>query len=121
MSDIARTIRDREQAFEAQYKLDEEQNFKIRARRDRLFGAWVAEKIGLSGEEAEHYAINAAKLDLEAAGDDNLLEKVKSDLNDAGKQISEKDLLEALNASQVSAQNSFQDEYPEALDTDHHV
>jgi hypothetical protein len=121
MSDIASTIREREQAFEAQYKLDEEQNFKIRARRDRLFGAWIAEQLGLTGEVAEKYAIDAAKLDLEAPGDDNLIEKIKSDLDDAGKNISDEELLDALNVSLSSAQKSFRDEYPEALDTDHHV
>jgi len=121
MSDIASTIREREQAFEAQYKLNEEQNFKIRARRDRMFGAWIAEKIGLTGEEAEAYAIKAAQLDLEKAGDDNLLEKVTADLDEAGKSVSNDDLLAALSTALTEAQKSFRDEYPEALDTDHHV
>ncbi len=121
MSDIASTIRDREQAFEAKYKLDEEQNFKLRARRDHLFGLWIAEKLGLSGEEAENYAIKAAQLDLEAAGDENMLVKIKSDLDEAGKNISDDDLGDALGVALANAQKSFRDEYPEALDTDHHV
>lgn len=121
MSDIARAIKEREQAFEAQYKLDEEQNFKIRARRDRLFGAWVAEKIGLKGEEAETYAVNAAQMDLEEAGDGNLIAKVTADLKDAGQAVSNDDLLAALTTALKDAQQSFRDEYPEALDGDHHV
>lgn len=121
MNDIARTIREREQAFEAQYKLDEEQNFKIRARRDRLFGAWVAEKLGLGGQTAQDYAVDLAKLDLEAAGDDNMIEKIKTDLSSAGKQVSNEDLSKALGQALSDAQNSYRDEYPEALDTDHHV
>ncbi len=121
MSDIARTIQEREQAFEAQYKLNEEQNFKIRARRDRLFGAWVASQIGLTGEEADAYAVNAAKIDLEAAGDSNLIDKVVADLKEVGKSFSNDALLEALTDALHKAQQSFRDEYPEALDTDHHV
>ncbi|MDV7338316.1 DUF1476 domain-containing protein [Terasakiella sp. A23] len=121
MSDIASTIRDREIAFEAQYKLNEEQNFKIRARRDRLFGAWIAEKIGLSGEEAEAYALNAARIDLEAAGDGNLLKKVIDDLDDVGKVITNDELHSALSEAFAQAQRSMLLEYPEALDRDHYV
>ena len=121
MSDIASIIKEREQAFEAQYKLDEEQNFKIRARRDRLFGEWVAGKIGLSGATAQNYAIKAAQLDLEAAGDDNLIEKVMADFSDAGKTVSNDEILDALTIALSAAQKSYRDEYPEALDTDHRV
>ncbi|WP_419797946.1 MAG: DUF1476 domain-containing protein [Terasakiella sp.] len=121
MSDIARTIREREQAFEAQYKLDEEQNFKIRARRDRLFGTWVAEKLGLQGQEAQNYAIEAAQLDLEEAGDGNLIEKVVSDLSLAGRNVSSDEILTALTTALNDAQKSFANEYPEALDQDHHL
>ncbi|SCA57315.1 conserved hypothetical protein [Candidatus Terasakiella magnetica] len=121
MSDIARAIKEREQAFEAQYKLDEEQNFKIRARRDRLFGTWVAEKIGLQGEEAESYAVKAAQLDLEAPGDGNLLAKVVADLDEAGKVITNDELLTALTSALSDAQKSFREEYPEPLDGDHRL
>lgn len=121
MSDIARTIKEREQAFEAQYKLDEEHNFKIRARRDRLFGTWIAQQLGLTGQEAEAYAVKAAQLDLEAAGDDNLIEKVKADLQDVGKDMSNDDLLVALTDALHQAQQSFRDDYPEALGKDHHL
>jgi len=121
MSDIASSIREREQAFEAQYKLNEEQNFKIRARRDRLFGAWVAEKLGKSGEAAETYAIEAAQLDLEKAGDDNLIEKVIADLNEAGQSVSNEDLLTALSSALSEAQKQYRSEFPEALANDHHV
>ncbi|WP_135075382.1 DUF1476 domain-containing protein [Terasakiella sp. SH-1] len=121
MSDIARAIQEREQAFEAQYKLDEEQNFKIRARRDKLFGTWVAEKIGLQGEEAESYALKAAQLDLEAAGDDNLITKVTADLDEAGKSVSNAELLAALTSALTDAQKSYRDEYPAPLDGDHRL
>lgn len=121
MSDIARQIREREQAFEAQYKLDEEQNFKIRARRDRIFGEWVAEKLGLAGKHAQEYAIKAAQLDLEAAGDQNLIDHIKADLSGAGHAVSDDDIFDALTNATTRAQQSFRDEYPEALDNDHHA
>lgn len=121
MNDIARTIREREAAFEAQYKLDEEQNFKVRARRDRLFGAWVAEKLGLTGEEADTYAIDIAKLDLEVAGDGNMIEKIIADLSLKGHSVSSDEILAALSKAQQDALKSFADQYPNALDSDHHL
>jgi len=121
MSDIARTIREREEGFEARYKLDEEQKFKIRARRDRLFGAWVAEQLGLSGEEATTYAIDLAKFDLEAAGDANMIEKIIADLSLKGRNISSDEILAALTKAQQDAQISFADQYPNALAEDHHL
>lgn len=121
MTDIAHTIREREQAFEAKYKLSEEQNFKIRARRDRLFGNWVAQKMGLTGQAADAYAIEVAQIDLEAAGDENLITKVSADLAGTGQTVTTEDLLNALTEALHQAQLSFRDDYPDALSTDHHL
>ena len=46
------TFDDREQAFEAKYALDQEQEFKAIARRNKMLGLWAAEKMGLSPESA---------------------------------------------------------------------
>ncbi|NVJ91920.1 MAG: DUF1476 domain-containing protein [Methylocystaceae bacterium] len=121
MNDIASVIKQREQAFEAQYKLDEEHNFKIRARRDRFFGTWAAEKIGLDGTQAEKYAIEAAQIDLEAAGDANLIDKVVADIKEAGKTVSNDELLAAMTDALQKAQQTFKEDFPEALSNDHHL
>jgi hypothetical protein len=47
---------EREEGFERRYALDEELRFKSLARRNKLLGLWVAEKIGLQGEAARAYA-----------------------------------------------------------------
>ena len=49
------TFDKREEGFEKKYALDEEQKFKAEARRNRLLGMWVAEKLGLSGDAASDY------------------------------------------------------------------
>ena len=46
------TFDKREEGFESKFALDEELKFKAEARRNRLLGLWVAEKLGLSGEAA---------------------------------------------------------------------
>ena len=49
---------DREKAFEAKYRLDQETQFKVNIRRDKLLGMWAAEHLGLSGDAAKAYALS---------------------------------------------------------------
>lgn len=49
---------DREKAFEAKYRLDQEVDFKVNIRRDKLLGLWAAEHLGLSGDAAKAYALS---------------------------------------------------------------
>ncbi len=50
------TFDDRERAFETKYARDEEMQFRIIARRNRLLGEWAARLLGLSEEETSSYA-----------------------------------------------------------------
>ena len=50
------TFDEREKEFEARFKHDQELQFKIKARRNRLLGLWAAEQMGLGGAEADAYA-----------------------------------------------------------------
>lgn len=59
------TFDDREKAFEAKYALDQEQEFKAIARRNRMLGLWAAEKMGLSAESADQYAAAVVRADFE--------------------------------------------------------
>ena len=77
----------REQGFEAKFQFDEEQKFKVLARRDRLFGLWVAKQLGRA--DAEAYAADVVAANFENPGDDDLLSKVRADLKAAGKYVSE--------------------------------
>lgn len=83
---------DRRDAFEKQFAHDEELRFKATARRNKLFGLWVAERLGKSGEEAEAYAKSVVLADFEEAGDADVLRKVRRDLEGAGKTVGESEL-----------------------------
>ena len=74
------TFDKREEGFEKKFALDEEQKFKAIARRNRLLGLWAAEKLGVSGEEANAYAKDVVAADFEEAGDNDVLQKVLKDL-----------------------------------------
>jgi hypothetical protein len=70
----------REEGFEKKYALDEEQKFKAEARRNKLLGLWVGEKLGLSGDAATAYAKEVVAADFEEAGDADVVRKVVADL-----------------------------------------
>jgi hypothetical protein len=50
------TFDKREEGFEKQFAHDEELKFKATSRRNRLFGLWAAQQLGLSGPAADDYA-----------------------------------------------------------------
>ena len=83
---------DREKAQENKYFHDAELRFKSIARRNKLFGAWVAGVLGKTGPTAEAYVQEVQKSDLAEAGDADMLGKVAADLKSAGKPLPEKEL-----------------------------
>jgi hypothetical protein len=78
------TFDKREDAFERQFAHDEELRFKATARRNKLLGLWAAEKLGLSGAEAESYAKSIVMADFEEAGDQDVLRKLRKDFDAKG-------------------------------------
>lgn len=74
---------DREKAFEAKYRLDQETGFKVGIRRDKLLGLWAAELLGLAGDAAKAYALAVVDAEFSAA-DHDACAKVVKDLADKG-------------------------------------
>lgn len=75
------TFDKREEGFERKFALDEEMRFRATARRNKLLGQWAAEKLGLSGAEADAYAKSVVAADFEEAGDDDVFRKVRKDFD----------------------------------------
>ncbi len=86
------TFDDRERAEEARYALDQETQFRVNARRAKLLGLWAAELLGLTDENAEQYAKSVVLADLEEAGENDIIRKVRDDLAKAGIARSEADI-----------------------------
>jgi len=78
------TFDKREEGFEKKFAHDEELRFKANARRNKLLGAWAAEKLGLSGPEAEAYAKDVVMADFEEAGDTDVFRKLRQDFDAKG-------------------------------------
>ena len=70
----------REKAFEAKFQNDQELQFKVTARRNKLLGLWAAQQLGLDGGDAEAYAKDVVASDFNEPGDDDVLRKVLQDL-----------------------------------------
>ncbi|MGL1922219.1 MAG: DUF1476 domain-containing protein [Hyphomicrobiales bacterium] len=104
---MADNFNDREKAFENKFAHDAEMKFKILARRDKLFGLWVAEILEKTGADADAYAKEVIISDLEEAGDADILRKVIGDLDAANHLIPEADLVEKLAEFLVEAESQL--------------
>jgi hypothetical protein len=84
------TFDKREQGFEKQFALDEDLKFKAVARRNKLLGQLIAEKLGKSGDEAAAYAKEVVAAVFE--GDGDVLRKVLGDIKAKGVDMTEDQL-----------------------------
>ena len=74
------TFAEREREFEARFKHDQEFQFKVTARRNRLLGLWAAQQLGLLSGAADAYGKRVVDAQFEPGGDTNVIAKVAADL-----------------------------------------
>ncbi len=98
---------DRERAYEAKFAHDEEMQFRIVARRNRLVGEWAARKMGLSEEETASYAKDVVRADFETAGDDDVVRKLPGDPTPPGDEADEGEIREALGHKMIEARRQI--------------
>ena len=82
---------DREKAYEAEYRQEQETAFRIMVRRDKLLGLWAAERLGLTGEDALAYAKGVIARELGPGGHD-LAQAIFTDLAAKGVGVEEADI-----------------------------
>jgi hypothetical protein len=66
------------------------------ARRNILMGLWAANRLGLSGIEAEDYAWSVHFADLQRPGSDDILAKISADFSARGVAVRERNIREQL-------------------------
>ena len=81
---------DREKAFEKKFANDQEAEFKISARRNKLLGTWVADILKLNEEQKKNYITEVIKSDFQEAGDEDVFKKIKKDFK--GKNIQDTEI-----------------------------
>lgn len=112
---------ERESGFEAKFKFDQETRFKAQARRNKLFGLWVAELLGMAegSDEAVTYALEVVQADFAAPGEDDVLDKVCADLEANGQDADRISLGRKLDHFFAVAMTQLGHEFPTPLGDDH--
>ena len=88
-------LEDRATAFEAKFRQDQEREFWVAARRNRLVGAWAAAKLGLpAGEATEAFAKTLVAADFEEPGDEDVKRKLRAEFASRNMALAEDELAE---------------------------
>ncbi|WP_332659283.1 DUF1476 domain-containing protein [Brevundimonas sp.] len=101
------TFDDREKGFESKFALDQEQEFKAVARRNKLLGLWAAEKMGLNAAGAEEYGRAIVKADFDQPGEEDVFRKIAQDLEGAGLTVSEGEIRRKMDELQSIARDQI--------------
>ena len=76
---------DREKGFEKKFANDQESEFKISAKRNKLLATWAANILQFNEEQKKNYIVEVIKSDFKESGDEDVFKKIKKDLE--GKNI----------------------------------
>jgi hypothetical protein len=101
------TFDERERAFETAFARDEEMQFRVVARRNRLLGEWAAGLMGLTPEETEAYAKAVIQADFEEAGDEDVIRKLLGDLTSGGVEMDEARIRDMLGEKAIAARRQL--------------
>lgn len=116
---MADTFNEREKSFEAKQKLDDELQFKAQSRRNKLVGLWAAEKLGITGADADAYAKTVVMADLEEPGIEDVIRKVVADFSERKISIDENDIRVEMDKQMQVAVEQVSGDYPNPLGNDH--
>ncbi len=104
------TFDKREKVFEDKYKHDQDLQFKVEVRRNKLLGLWVAELLGLSGADAEAYAKEVVRADFEEPGDADVIRKIQGDAAPKNLDLSEHRIRKKMDEMTVIAKEQIMTE-----------
>lgn len=104
------TFDDRQDKFMKQFAHDANLKFRAEARRNKLLGLWAAELMGKTGTDADAYAKEVVKADLEEAGDEDVFRKIRGDFDAAGVDQSDHQIRRHMEEFLVKAAEQIQNE-----------
>ena len=84
------TFKDREKGFEKKFANDQEAEFKISAKRNKLLAGWAADILKFNDDQKKNYIAEVIKADFQEAGDEDVFRKIKKDLE--GKNIQDTEI-----------------------------
>ena len=98
------TFDERKDAFENKFAHEQNLTFKVEALRNKMLGAWAAEKKGLDEEKTNQYIKDVVKSDFQEAGDDDVFRKLKADLQGI---VDDKDIRTKMNECLMAAKDKL--------------
>jgi hypothetical protein len=96
---------DREKGFERKFVNDQEVEFKISAKRNKLLATWVANILKLNEEQKKIYITEVIKSDFQEAGVEDVFKKIKKDLE--GKNIQDTEIRQKMSEFLETAQKEI--------------
>jgi len=82
-------LEDRKKSFEKKFATDQEKEFKISAKRNKLLANWAGTILGFTEDQKKNYVTEIIKADFREAGDNDVFLKIKEDLKSKNIQDSE--------------------------------
>ena len=102
----------REKGEETKYRLDQEIEFKVEARRNKLLGLWLAMEFGMKDDAAADYAKEVVISDLDEAGIEDVVGKVMADIKEQSSYITEDQVRAKINEFNEVAADQIRNEFP---------
>ena len=97
------TFNDREKSFEKKFANDQEAEFRISAKRNKLLASWVADLLKFSEDQKKNYITEVIKADFQESGDEDVFRKIKKDLE--GKNIQDTEIRQKMSEFLEEAKN----------------
>ena len=101
------SFEDRKKGFESKFVHDEETLFKIKAKRNKFLGEWIADKLNKTDKDKEDYILDVRKSGMEKSGDENIFKKVKNDLSQAGLNNMDEEIRNKMNEFMETAKKTI--------------
>jgi len=101
------SFEDRKKGFESKFIHDEETLFKIKAKRNKFLGEWIADKLNKTDKDKEDYILDVRKSGMEKSGDENIFKKVKNDLSQAGLNNMDEEIRNKMNEFMETAKKTI--------------
>jgi hypothetical protein len=107
---MAEPLRDRRKSFEEKFRLDQELQFRVVNRRNKLLGLWLGERFGLTGADRDAYAGTIVAADFAKPGDDDVIAKVIADVAARGMRLTEAEIRAKLGEFAIIAKSQIEAE-----------
>jgi len=105
------TLNEREKSFENKFANDQPLQFNVEARCSKLVGLWAASEMGLGDDSIKSsYAKEVVESNLEEAGYDDVLHKIRTDFEKKGLDISDHIINEQINKAHAEAKKQIMEE-----------